>query len=63
MVPDWRNEEIIVFKIVLMKYGIGNWKRIKSMGLFPNKTNSQFILATQRLIGQQSMAGSYIKRI
>jgi hypothetical protein len=42
-----------------MKFGIGQWSQIQSIGLLPGKLIQQLNGATQRLLGQQSLAGKY----
>ena len=41
-----------------MKYGVGRWVQILDTGLLPGKLIQQLNGQTQRLIGQQSLAGS-----
>lgn len=41
-----------------MKYGIGQWGPILNTGLLPGKVNGQLNNQTQRLLGQQSLAGA-----
>jgi len=52
--PGWTNEACEVLRKAVIKYGCGNWKGIEIH--FPNKTNGQLNLQTQRLFGQQSLA-------
>ena len=40
-----------------MKYGIGRWVQILDTGLLPGKLIQQLNGQTQRLLGQQSLAG------
>ena len=40
-----------------MKYGVGRWVQILDTGLLPGKLIQQLNGQTQRLIGQQSLAG------
>jgi hypothetical protein len=40
-----------------MKYGVGQWLQIQAAGLLPGKMIQQLNGATQRLLGQQSLAG------
>ena len=40
-----------------MKYGVGRWVTILETGLLPGKLIQQLNGQTQRLIGQQSLAG------
>ncbi len=55
--PGWTKEEAGVLKLCLMKYGIGRWKEIQETGLLPGKLIQQLNGQTQRLLGQQSLAG------
>lgn len=41
-----------------MKFGIGQWVQIQATGLLPGKLIQQLNGATQRLVGQQSLAGA-----
>jgi hypothetical protein len=41
-----------------MKYGVGQWLQIQATGLLPGKMIQQLNGATQRLLGQQSLAGN-----
>jgi hypothetical protein len=40
-----------------MKYGVGRWVQILDTGLLPGKLIQQLNGQTQRLLGQQSLAG------
>ena len=40
-----------------MKYGVGRWVQILDTGMLPGKLIQQLNGQTQRLIGQQSLAG------
>lgn len=40
-----------------MKFGVGQWVQILSTGLLPGKLIQQLNGQTQRLLGQQSLAG------
>jgi hypothetical protein len=40
-----------------MKFGIGQWVQIQATGLLSGKLIQQLCGATQRLCGQQSLAG------
>jgi hypothetical protein len=42
-----------------MLFGIGNWAKIIESDCLPGKTNAQMNLQLQRLLGQQSTAGTY----
>jgi hypothetical protein len=53
--PGWREEEISVLRLALMKFGVGRWNRIREF--LPGKTVAQLNLQTQRLFGQQSLGG------
>lgn len=46
-----------MLKLCLMKYGVGHWQHIHSTGLLPGKLIGQLNGQTQRLLGQQSLAG------
>ena len=56
LAPGWRDDEVEVLKVALMKYGIGRWKKIMNSECLPGKTPSQLSSQTQRLLGQQSLA-------
>ena len=49
--PGWTPEEVETLKLLLMKFGIGKWKKIIKTGCLPSKTTSQMNLQTQRLLG------------
>ena len=55
--PGWTKEEAAILKLCLMKYGIGRWVQILDTGLLPGKLIQQLNGQTQRLLGQQSLAG------
>jgi hypothetical protein len=55
--PGWTKEEAGLLKLCLMKYGIGKWREIQETGLLPGKLIQQLNGQTQRLLGQQSLAG------
>ena len=55
--PGWTKEEAAVLKLCLMKYGVGRWVQILDTGLLPGKLIQQLNGQTQRLLGQQSLAG------
>ena len=55
--PGWTKEEAAILKLCLMKYGVGRWVTILETGLLPGKLIQQLNGQTQRLIGQQSLAG------
>ena len=42
----------------LLKHGIGRWMQIIDSGLLPGKLIQQLSGQTQRLVGQQSLAGT-----
>lgn len=44
-----------------MKYGVGRWVQILDTGLLPGKLIQQLNGQTQRLIGQQSLAGERVR--
>lgn len=46
-----------ILKLCLQKYGIGRWVQILDTGLLPGKLIQQLNGQTQRLLGQQSLAG------
>ncbi len=54
----WSREECDILRKALMKYGIGNWAQIIGSNCLPGKTNAQMNLQLQRMLGQQSTAGS-----
>jgi hypothetical protein len=56
--PGWTKEESLILKLCLMKFGIGQWVQIQATGLLPGKLIQQLNGATQRLVGQQSLAGA-----
>ena len=51
----WTEEETNVLRAALMKHGIGKWQIVKTY--LPWKSIAQLNLQTQRLFGQQSLAG------
>jgi len=55
--PGWTLEENKVLKSALLKYGVGQWSKIIHVGILPGKTITQLNLQTQRMMGQQSIAG------
>jgi hypothetical protein len=55
--PGWTKDESLILKLCLMKFGIGQWVQIQATGLLPGKLIQQLCGATQRLCGQQSLAG------
>ena len=56
--PGWTKEEANILKLCLMKYGVGRWVQILETGLLPGKMIQQLNGQTQRLLGQQSLAGA-----
>ncbi len=46
-----------VLKNALMKFGIGKWTAMMKSRVLPTKSIQQCYLQTQRLLGQQSLAG------
>jgi hypothetical protein len=55
--PGWTKEEAQVLNLCLMKHGVGQWMQIINTGLLPGKLIQQLNGQTQRLLGQQSLAG------
>lgn len=55
--PGWSREEVQILRLCLMKHGVGQWMQILSTGLLPGKLIQQLNGQTQRLLGQQSLAG------
>lgn len=55
--PGWTREEVGILRLCLMKYGVGRWVQILDTGLLPGKLIQQLNGQTQRLLGQQSLAG------
>jgi hypothetical protein len=47
-------EEVQVFRLCLMKFGLGRWAAIVESGALPGKTVGQMNNQMQRMIGQQS---------
>ena len=43
-----------------MVHGVGRWKEIECTGLLPGKLYQQLNGQTQRLLGQQSLAGDHV---
>jgi hypothetical protein len=41
-----------------MSWGVGAWGQIAAAGILPGKTTQQLSSQTQRLMGQQSLAGA-----
>ncbi|KAI8636347.1 hypothetical protein BD408DRAFT_397531 [Parasitella parasitica] len=54
--PGWTNEESEALRLAAMKFGIGNWSKIRESQVLPYKTNAQLNIQLQRLLGQQSTA-------
>ena len=54
--PGWTVEESATLRLLLMDIGIGRWVQILGTGLLPGKLIQQLYGATQRLLGQQSLA-------
>lgn len=46
-----------------MVHGVGRWKEIESGGLLPGKLYQQLNGQTQRLLGQQSLAGERLVKL
>ncbi len=57
--PGWSREEVQVLRLCLMKHGVGQWMTILNTGLLPGKLIQQLNGQTQRLLGQQSLAGEW----
>ena len=55
--PGWTKDQVAILRLALMKYGIGRWVQILDTGLLPGKLIQQLNGQTQRLLGQQSLAG------
>ena len=47
-----------ILKLALMKFGVGKWKEIVESECLPGKLIQQLNGQTQRLMGQQSLAGA-----
>ena len=56
--PGWTKDEAALLKLCLMKFGVGKWVQILDTGLLPGKLIQQLNGQTQRLLGQQSLAGA-----
>lgn len=56
--PGWTKEEVFALKLALEKFGIGKWVQISQSGVLPGKLIQQLNGQTQRLLGQQSLAGA-----
>ena len=54
----WTKEEVVALKLALEKFGIGRWVQIVDSGVLPGKLIQQLNGQTQRLLGQQSIAGA-----
>ena len=54
----WTKEEVVALKVALEKFGIGKWVQIVDSGVLPGKLIQQLNGQTQRLLGQQSIAGA-----
>jgi hypothetical protein len=52
--PGWTPKEVDVFRLALMKYGLGKWTTIVEKRIIPGKTVGQLNNQMQRMIGQQS---------
>jgi hypothetical protein len=57
--PGWTKTEVAVLRLCLMVHGVGRWKEIECTGLLPGKLYQQLNGQTQRLLGQQSLAGDH----
>jgi hypothetical protein len=60
--PGWTKEEVFALKLALEKFGIGRWTEIVDSGVLPGKLIQQLNGQTQRLLGQQSLAGTSVVR-
>jgi hypothetical protein len=49
---------VAILKLALMKFGVGKWKEIVESDCLPGKLIQQLNGQTQRLLGQQSLAGA-----
>ncbi len=47
-----------MLRLCLMKFGVGRWTQIQDCGLLQGKLIQQLNGQTQRLLGQQSLAGA-----
>lgn len=54
--PGWTDQESEALRLAVIKFGIGNWSKIRESQVLPYKTNAQLNLQLQRLLGQQSTA-------
>lgn len=55
--PGWTKDEKDMLILLLQVYGIGNWRAIIESDMLPGKRITQMNGQTQRLVGQQSLAG------
>ena len=55
--PGWTYEEKAILKLLLRAHGVGKWKQFTDSNLLPGKKITQMNGQTQRLVGQQSLAG------
>ena len=53
---------MFALKLALAKFGIGRWVQIMDSGVLPGKLIQQLNGQTQRLLGQQSLAGAPLSR-
>jgi hypothetical protein len=51
---------VLALKLALEKFGIGRWVQIVDSGVLPGKLIQQLNGQTQRLLGQQSLAGATV---
>jgi hypothetical protein len=56
--PGWTKEEVQILRLCVMKHGVGAWGQIAASGQLAGKTSQQLSSQTQRLLGQQSLAGA-----
>lgn len=54
----WTSEETDILRLAIMKFGVGSWSKIIQAQCLPGKTPAQLNLQTQRMLGQQSLAGA-----
>ncbi|KAK8793506.1 hypothetical protein WA158_004865 [Blastocystis sp. Blastoise] len=53
--PGWNKKEIHILRLAVMKFGLGNWRKIHRANVLPGKTVNQIVSEVQRMIGQQSL--------
>ncbi|GBG33627.1 Hypothetical Protein FCC1311_098502 [Hondaea fermentalgiana] len=52
--PGWTEKEVEVFRLALMKFGLGKWTDIVKAKCLPGKSVAQLNNQMQRMLGQQS---------